>query len=302
MTIIARRKETLTRTEMLRRRRGQSSSAPRLRSAVAYPRTVWEPRPRRTTARAHRHIRLEEPGVEVQLPAISVSCPPRALAVIVAGLAAGALLFLLTAPTFRAGQPAVEGNHYVSADAVVNAADVQGINFLLLSPADVRAEILRRIPGIRGVNVVVEPSGAVRLEIEERAPILLWSQAGKEYWADADGVIYPVTKPVEGLVRVDVRDQGPEIMIDGEADVDPRVVINALEMAVSLPVGSRIVYDTTHGLGMLDTGGMAVYFGSSGQIEQKMEIYRRLAQRFAATGTRPSLVDVADIWQPFYLR
>jgi hypothetical protein len=33
-----------------------------------------------------------------------------------------------------------------------------------------------------------------------------------------------------------------------------------------------------------------------------MEIYRRLAQRFMARGIRPSLVDVQDIWQPFYLR
>jgi hypothetical protein len=302
MTIFARRKETPTRTELLRRRRGQTAAVPRLHSSIVNPRTVWEPRTRRTIARAHHHIRLEEPGVEVQLPAISLSFTPRGLAMILAALAAGALLFLLTAPVFRAGVPVVEGNNYIPADAVVNAVNVQGVNFLLLSPADVRDEILRRIPGVRQANVIVEPSGAVRLDIEERAPILLWVQNGEEYWVDADGVIYPVTKNVEGLVRVEVGEQGPQIAIDGGADVDPGVVINALEMAVSLPSGSQIVYDTRHGLGMLDAGGMAVYFGTSGQIEQKMEIYRRLSQRFAATGVRPILVDVADIWQPFYLR
>ncbi len=302
MTILARRKESLTRTEMLRRRRGQSTAMPRLHAPIAKPRTVWEPRARSTAARAHRHIRLEEPGVEVQLPAISLSFTPRGLAMILAAVSAGALLFLLTAPTFLAGAPVVEGSQYVPADAVVNAADVEGMNFLLISPAEVREEILRRIPGVRDVSVLVEPSGAVRLALAERAPILLWAQNGEEYWVDADGVVYPVTGAVKGLVRVEVRDQGPAIGLDGESDVDPAVVINALEMAVSLPEGSRIVYDMRHGLGMLDAGGVAVYFGTSGQIEQKMEIYRRLAQRFVVTGVRPSLVDVADIWQPFYLR
>lgn len=302
MTILARKKATLTRAELLRQRHGTVAPASRVHTGAAAPRTVWEPRQRKAVPRAHRRIRLEEPGVEVQLPAVSLSVSPRGMALTIAAIAGGILLFLLTSPMFLASVPVVQGTNYIPADAVITASGVEGTNLFLVSPLEVNREVTSRIPGVRQVSAIVGFSGEVELEVVERAPILFWAQGGAEYWVDADGVIYPVTKPMEGLVRVEVRDEGPELAMDGAGDVDPGIVINALELAVSLPASSRIVFDMQHGLGMLDPAGMAVYFGTSGQIEQKMEIYRRLSQRFVATGVQPSLVDVRNIWQPFYVR
>jgi hypothetical protein len=314
MAILTRKKEEITRAEMLRQRRGSAvpvvrmhsvggtAPAVRLPSAGNMPPAVWEPRVRRAAPRAHRRIRLEEPGVEVQIPAVSLSMSPRGLALTLAVVAGGVLLFLLTAAMFQAGQPVVEGVDTVAAADVAAAAKIQGVNLFLISPLEIEKAIINRIPGIRQVSVEVGLSGAVTLRVAERAPILLWHQNGQDYWVDADGVIFPVTRPMEGLVRVEVRDQGPALSVDGTSDIDPGVVINALEMAVSLPRGSQIVFDAQHGLGMMEPSGLAVYFGNSGHIEQKMEIYQRLAQRFVAMGIRPHLVDVENIWQPFYLR
>jgi cell division septal protein FtsQ len=248
------------------------------------------------------NIPLEEPGVEVQFPTLSLSISPRGVSTVLVILAGGALLFLLTAPMFRVEGPQVRGTSYISRDAVLNAAGLEGSNLFLVSPSEIGMEITRTIPGIHQANVTVDTSGEVWMDVVERAPILLWAQSGKEYWVDAEGVIYPATQKLEGLVRVEVQDQGPQILLDEQSDLDPQVVINTLEMAVALPSGSRIVYDKAHGLGMLDTGGWTVYFGNSGQIEQKMETYHRLLQKLNAAGIRPSIVDVSDLWQPFYRR
>jgi hypothetical protein len=308
MAILARKKETLTRADLLRQRRGKTAVPVRMPVARAPAAggipasSLWEPRVRRVAPRAHRRIRLEEPGVEVQIPTVSVSVSARGLAMTLAVAAGGILLFLLTSAMFLAGAPAIEGTAVIAPDAVLAAADVEGVNLFLLDPDEIAGNITERIPGVQQAAVTIGISGAVDIRITERAPILLWTQDGQEYWVDADGVMFPVTRSIGGLVSVEVLGQGPAIALDGGPDVDPGVVINALELAVSLPQGSRILFDTQHGLGMADSSGMTVYFGTSGRIEQKMEIFRRLAQRFVARGIRPSLVDVQDIWQPFYLR
>jgi hypothetical protein len=298
-----------SRAEILRRKREKPvrnfdwHSRPAAPRPVA-PRPAWDVRPRGAATRVHRmvSIPLADPGVEVQFPTLMLSFSPRSLAILVAGLASAGLIFLLTGPMFRARAPQITGRQYLSADTIAEASRLEGSNLFLISPAAVEAQILSRIPSVRGVQVSVGFSGDVRVVLQEREPILLWSQNGNSYWVDAEGVFFPALAERADLVRVDVHDKGPQITFDRAADIDPDVVIQALELTLALPTGTRILYDTQHGLGMADIDGWTAYFGTSGQIDLKMDLYRRMVSALSAEGIRPIFVSVENLRQPFYSR
>jgi hypothetical protein len=305
-----RKQEKATRAETLRRKR--EKAVPRnLRwrsrpaaSRPAAPPLTWEVRPRSGAARVQRmyNIPLADPGVEVQLPVITLSFSPRHLAVILTGLACAGMLFLLTSPNFRVEIPQVSGLQYLSADSIVAASDLAGTNMFLISPAAVEDGILKKIPALRKAAVSVDFDGRVSVAVEEREPILLWVQDDSTYWVDAEGVFFPVLAERADLVRVEVRERGLEIAFDGASDIDPAVVVQALELTIALPSGTALIYDAGHGLGMVDPGGWMVYFGKSGHIEEKLDMYRRLMDSLAGRGIRPGMVSVENLQQPFYRR
>jgi hypothetical protein len=310
MAIGVRKQEKITRAEQLRRKRekpaarslnwSSRAAAPR----TAAPQPVWEIRPRGPATRVQRmyNIPLADPGVEVQLPGLMLSFSPRGLATILSGLACAGLLFLLTAPMFRVEAPLVRGVQYLSADSILTASALPGSNMFLISPAFAEGEILRKIPAVRNASVSVDFDGAVTVTVQEREPILLWVQETNSYWVDAEGVFFPALADRTDLVRLEVREMGLPIAFDGEADIDPAVVVHALELTVALPSGTPLIYDAGHGLGMMDPGGWMVYFGNSGMIDQKLDVYRRLMDSLTGRGIRPGMVSIENLRQPFYRR
>jgi hypothetical protein len=304
------RKNQATRAEQLRRKRVQSGARNldwRARPAAAQPaapQAEWHIRPRGTSARPHRvmNFRLADPGVEVQVPVLTFSFSPAALALLIAGLACAGMVFLLTAVQFRVGTPAIRGLEYLAPDSVANASGVTGTNAFLVSPADAAAGIVKKIPSVRSAAVDVDFEGKVTIRVVERDPILLWVQGGTAYWVDAGGVFFPALADRTDLVRLEVRDRGPEIAFDGAADIDPLVVVQTLELTVALPSGTQLIYDAEHGLGMMDPAGWMVYFGNSGDIPQKLDVYRRLIESLTGRGIRPAMVSVENLQQPFYRR
>ena len=248
------------------------------------------------------NIPLAEPGVEVQLPVLTLSFSPRGLATILSGLACAGLLFLLTAPMFRVEAPVVRGLQYLSADSILTASDLPGSNMFLISPGFVESEIVRKIPAVQSAAVNVDFDGTVTVTVREREPILLWVQESNSYWVDAEGVFFPALADRSDLVRLEVRETGLPITFDDKSDIDPAVVVHALELTVALPSGTQLIYDAGHGLGMMDPGGWMVYFGNSGMIDQKLDVYRRLMDFLGGRGIRPGMVSVENLRQPFYRR
>jgi hypothetical protein len=301
------RKEPVRRADQLRRRRSTGempSRAVNWQAAPVATRTSWEPRAHRAEPRAYRvhSIPLNDRGVEVQMPALSLSMTPRAAAGILAVVAGFALLFLLTTRLFHAGVPQIIGANYLSPESVADSSGIDGANLFLLSSDGMGRTLPQHMPGVKSADLSVGFGGDVTLTIEERVPILLWEQGGSTYWVDAEGVIFPAARPLDGLVKVTVPDHGPTLTLDGKPNVSPEVVDSALQLTVALPAGSRIVYDAQHGLGMQDANGWPVYFGDFGNIAAKLSVYNGLVESLRARGIRPLLVNVSNVRQPFYKR
>jgi hypothetical protein len=301
------RKEPVRRADQLRQRRAAGDAPARTinwQTATVAPRASWEPRAHRAEPRAYRmhSIPLSERGVEVQVPAVSLSLSPRTASGTLAVVSGFALLFLLTTRLFHAGMPQVVGANYLSASSVADASGIDGANLFTLSSVEIARTLPQTMPGVKSADLSVGLGGEVTLTITERAPILLWHQGGSAYWVDAEGVIFPATGPLDGLVEVNVPDKGPTLTLDGQPNIAPEVVASALQLTVALPAGSRIVYDAQHGLGMQDANGWPVYFGDSGNIPAKLTVYSNLVDGLRARGIRPLLVNVANLRQPFYQR
>jgi hypothetical protein len=265
---------------------------------------VWEPKRRKAAPRARRRydIAVGGPNVEVLIPSIPITFSARSLAVFLAMGLVGLLLFLLMASSFEAGIPQVQGNSLLPSEAIASASGVQGRNVFMLSPSKVSAQLALSEPGVKKAVVSVLWPNRVQVTIQERAPILDWTQGGQEFWVDAEGVFFPVAKPLDGLVRVEVPENGPAIPAGGQPAISPEVVQGALQLMVALPQAGHVVYDQQRGLGIVDPRGWPVYFGDATDLAAKADLYQRVVSDLLSKGIRPKLVSVENPEQPYYMR
>jgi len=171
----------------------------------------------------------------------------------------------------------------------------------LLSPSKVSVQLVRSLPGVKKAVVSVLWPNHVQVTVQERAPILDWTQGGQEFWVDAQGVFFPVAKPLEGLVRVEAPENGPSIPVDGQPVISPEVVQGALQLMVALPQAGHVVYDQQRGLGIVDPRGWPVYFGDATDLAAKADLYQRVVSDLLSKGIRPKLVSVENPEQPYYM-
>jgi hypothetical protein len=145
-------------------------------------------------------------------------------------------------------------------------------------------------------------------------------------WVDMQGRIFPAIGSSENLVTVLANDAPPippsvltaaEQAAQDAAEEDdsemveddgkeqllaPDLVQNLLVLAASLPEGSALVYDGTHGFGWEDpTFGWMVYFGKHlDQPELRLKVYQTVAATFLDKQRQPVLISVAYLHAPYY--
>lgn len=302
MGLLGSRHLNLSRADQVRRQRAAKARPLVLPSSAPLPRRVWEPKRRKAAPRARRRydITVGQPNIEVLIPSIPISFSARSLAVLLAMGLGALLLFLLTASSFQTGIPQVRGNTFVPSEVIASASTLQGRNVFLLSPSKVAAQLVLSQPGLKNAAISVLWPNRVQVTVQERAPILDWMQGGQEYWVDAEGVFFPVAKPLNGLVRVQVPENGPEIPMGAKPAVSPEVVQGALQLMVALPQAGHVVYDQQRGLGITDPRGWPVYFGDANDLAAKADLYQRVVSDLLSKGIRPKLVSVENPNQPYY--
>jgi hypothetical protein len=90
---------------------------------------------------------------------------------------------------FQVSDVIVEGNKIISTDKIKDEVPL-GSNIIRLSAANIKKNITANYPEIKEIAVFKGLPNALKIQVVERQPVLVWMTAGKKYLVDADGVAY----------------------------------------------------------------------------------------------------------------
>ncbi len=240
-------------------------------------------------------------GTEIRLPAIPVVRPgPRALSFVLLAGSVALLVFLFSAPTFQVAEAAVEGNRILSDGQLRSIAAVDGQSIFLVDPRAVLGRLLA-YPEVAAAESAVRWPNRVVLEIVERQPMAVWSDAGRPWWISADGIAYAPHGEWPGVVQVESEVQ---VLAISEDPLAPAISVEVLQAAAVLssliPEANPLQFDPVRGLGFEDPRGWSAYFGMGGDMVVKVRMYAALAANLTARGIQPALVSVEDAAAPYY--
>lgn len=229
-----------------------------------------------------------------------------ALAVCLALLAAGVLWVLYGSRWTRVERVSASGTRVLTAEQVVEAADVPaGSPLISVDTDEIEARLLRELPRIDSVDVSRSWPHGIGLEVTERTPVLVAEnrgstrigkgaaapenseQGGKYVEVDAEGVRYAtVSRPPQGGPRL-------ELNVSRSAGLrrfgTDRLVREAVRVARSLPAAvaraARVVEVRSYDSIVLElSGGRTVDWGSGEKGRDKAHTLTALMK--AAPGAR----------------
>ncbi|MBN2471911.1 MAG: FtsQ-type POTRA domain-containing protein [Anaerolineae bacterium] len=293
------------------RRVNSSHVAPRgHREAVAQPvvREAPDPSPRRP-ARRKRPARRESPVRRPPVTEAGAMIQPRSdqmgllfsarmLSVLILLGLSVVLVLLFQSNAFFVHHIEVGGLTYLTAEEIFALSEVANLHLFWVDPEDVREQVMRS-PSVADARVSVTwPPHGVQIEVRERAPALIWEQAGVRTWIDVRGRVMQQRLDIEGLLRV--------VVEDGKEPLGPNVIIpqgvvdGALQMKALQPDLAEVIYDPVDGLGYQDPRGWRVWFGIGAEMPARMNVYEAIVADLEARDIYPELIDVGDVDAPYY--
>lgn len=201
-------------------------------------------------------------------------------------------------------EASVVGAKFVDAGRIYEAAGVHEQNIFWINPRDVAQRIIE-MEGIRTVRVQCDLPAKVRIEVEERKPVLVWRSLPqeKDWWLDRDGVVLPYGGDPHASETLYVIDSDARHMETGQRLQPDAVVPSVLQLARALPDVKVLYYQADRGLSFIQQEGnrnWPVYVGGIENLERKIEVMRALNSHLTAKGIRPRYVDVRWSDRPVY--
>lgn len=210
------------------------------------------------------------------------------------------LVFIFTTDLFYVRSVRVRGLGYLTTEEVFGFADVANYHLFWLDPDVVRDSILRSSSIADARVELAWPPHMINIEIEERQPAIIWSEAGQRLWVDLQGRMMPARVETNNLIRVEVTAGAfDETLTDGQ-QLDKDIVFGALQLQELLPQNSFLNYDRVHGLGWTDENGWQVWMGAGTGMTDKLKIYQTLVQDLITRGIQPGEINIANPNAPFY--
>ena len=104
-------------------------------------------------------------------------------------MALAVLYIIFYSKYFQVNDVIVEGNKIVNADNL-KAEVPLGSNIIRLSTAKIEKSITSDYPEIKEIAVFKGLPNAIKIQVAERQPVLVWVTSGRKYLVDSDGVAY----------------------------------------------------------------------------------------------------------------
>ena len=321
-------RKDVSRSEVARQRRAQrvvkelaQTSTRALRPAATVSSRVVSP----DAATRKRVVKPRRFNVAVGMPDIYLRRPaaPRIHAswrlgsLFIILLIGTALYLLLSLPFFRVSNATVLGNNRLTREDVESEMGVLGQSIFTVHPEKVETRLRVRLPELLSVQVKVYLPNHVYVTLTERAPVILLQNSEGYTWIDAEGVAFRPRGFVSGLVLVEGTVPVPPVVAlpddpsapvpDAPAPVVPapymqkELVDSILLLAPYVPADSKMIYDSSFGLGWTDSRGWESYFGSSSEnMPLKLRVYQTLVDSLVSRGVSPSIINVMYPDAPFY--
>jgi len=284
-----------TRAERVRQR----TSHPRKRTgATGISRGLAEPK-KQSRQRYHTAVSLER-RPKLRIPVLRfIRTGARIPAFLLLSISIWGLATVYSAPDFLVIQPEVTGIQYLSPSRVRTIIGATSRTIFEMDPAAIEG-LLEELPEVEEAKVKVHWPNRVVVEIEERQPVMIWNDAGQPWILSAEGLAFYNRSSLTGLVHV----QSLTSVLRVGEPLDPVIEAEKIKAAydLNLLLGNEgfLFYDARYGFGFQDDRGWMAYFGFSGDMSAKYEVYERIATDLAIEGYPATLVSVEDIETPYY--
>ena len=275
------------------------------------------------------HYAVGNTGAEIRFPSIpQIKIGWRFLSFILFVACAIMIYFLLSAPLFIVQQLETDGlNRLTSAD-LNSVLDINGKSIVWMNATKAESDLASAFPELSEINIGVVLPNHIKISAFERQPVLSIQMEDKSYWVDDEGVLIPsrgepgellvihasamppVIKTVEKTEPVNEHPNliSPDVnsfsiaQIQGYGDqIDPLVVDAAFKLSLEIPAGSKILYNSNHGLGWKSEGGWDVFVGLTlDKIEYKLNAYDAMISKLNEEGIAPSMVSIEYLHAPYY--
>ena len=224
----------------------------------------------------------------------------RAISALIVLLFGGVLVLIFTTDLFYVRAVKVRGLEYLTTEEVFAFADVANFHLFWLDPEAVRDNILRSLSIADATVELGWPPDMVNIQIEERQPVLIWSESGVDTWVDLQGRMMTARADLLGLIQINANVGAfDEPLTDGR-QLDEDIVFGALQMQELMPEITSLDYNPIHGLGWTNTEGWQIWMGSGTGMGEKIKIYQALAQNLISRGIQPGEVNISNPDAPIY--
>jgi len=214
-------------------------------------------------------------------------------------LSLGLLSFMAVATSFYVYSDAVTvtGNHYVSRDAVYQAAGVDAYHILFLNPSDV-ARRVEQLPHVRQARVWFGLPATVHVQVQERQPLFVWQRGGTTSWVDAEGVIMPAVADLSDGPRL-VDPDGAALVTDadGQEQINPYLLAAMRQLITLTPEARAVYYDRANGLRLI-LGDTHVILGTGSGLTRRIAYFRLLLDGLAEKGEHYTWIDMREPERP----
>lgn len=261
-------------------------------------------RQRRSTARRRYDIALNVPGAEMRLPALPAIRPGwRSLSFLLVALLAFSLYTLWNSDQYFIQEIRIEGLQHLTTQDINSLVNITGASIFTVDTNLLAEELVAAFPELYNVDIKVGLPSDVLITVEERQPVLVWTQDGRTVWVDADGIAFPPRESEPPALVVKAEGIRTSHFHDGE---NPNQLLNAeivqtlLSMQQYLPEGEMLVFNEDHGLGWRERR-WEVYLGMDvSNIEGKLQMYDAIVEHLKDTQVRPALISIEHIHAPYY--
>lgn len=198
----------------------------------------------------------------------------------------------------------IAGNRHLSADVIYQMAGINEMNIFWIR-SDRVEEAIGQLNGIKSVQVQCGLPAQVRIQVEEREPVVMWRMLAQEHdwWLDEEGVVLPYHGDVNDTIFV--VDSSSRQLHEGDR-LEPSGIVDSVQrLAAAVPNAQVFFYEPERGLSFVQQGQNGeqewpVYVGTSVDLPRKIGILRTLSDYLAAHDIHPRYIDVRWADHPVY--